>query len=289
MMRVKNWAAFQHFKSRTPPWIKLYRDLLNDEDWHLLDGATAKTLIGLWLLASEDKDHQGRLPDTRKIAFRLRITEQAAAAAIEALGHWLIRDDIKMISRRYQDDTPEGEGETEREAEGEADGERQPAAASTQETTNPQDPQPGQPAEVPLSSLVRRVKSIRPEFAILPDAGIINAYRAHPQTAWEAATADFARDMANALTPPRIPAKVLAGYLAAASKPRGQGATSRPLFPGEAVKVLAELRGQGERIRNRHGREENRRLILAPEWRAKVDAINAKIAEVEAGLAKTTA
>ena len=29
-MRIKNWNRFQHFKDRKPPWIKLYRDILDD-------------------------------------------------------------------------------------------------------------------------------------------------------------------------------------------------------------------------------------------------------------------
>jgi hypothetical protein len=29
-IRIKNWAQFQHFKDRKPPWVKLYRDLLDD-------------------------------------------------------------------------------------------------------------------------------------------------------------------------------------------------------------------------------------------------------------------
>jgi hypothetical protein len=115
--RVKNYEKFQHFKDRTPPWIKLYRDILDDPDWHELDGDTAKTLIGLWLIASEDETHQGALPSVRKMAFRLRTTEDKLQKALSKLSHWLVRDDITLISDRYQDDAPETEreGETERE------------------------------------------------------------------------------------------------------------------------------------------------------------------------------
>ena len=31
-MRIKNWAQFQHFKDRSPPWIKLHREFLDDYD-----------------------------------------------------------------------------------------------------------------------------------------------------------------------------------------------------------------------------------------------------------------
>ena len=114
-MKIKNWNKFQHFKDRNPPWIKLYRDLLNDPDWHNLDGESAKTLVMIWLLASESKD--GELPSNDKIAFRLRISESQLKQKLTKLSGWLYQDDINVISERYQDDAPETETETERETE----------------------------------------------------------------------------------------------------------------------------------------------------------------------------
>jgi hypothetical protein len=110
--RIKGWNKFQHFKDRRPPWIKLYRDLLDDMDWHELDGDCAKTLISLWLIASEN---EGQLPDTRKLAFRLRMSEKALSAQISQLDHWLEVHDNTLISDCYQDDAPETETETETE------------------------------------------------------------------------------------------------------------------------------------------------------------------------------
>lgn len=111
-MKIKNWSEFQHFKDRTPPWIKLYRYLLDDPDWHALSGDEAKSLVMLWLIASEDKNMQGSLPDAKKIAFRLRITEDKAKQLLTKLSGWLIQDDNNMISECNQDDAPE-ERETE--------------------------------------------------------------------------------------------------------------------------------------------------------------------------------
>ena len=106
-MKIKNWSEFQHFKDRTPPWIKLYRYLLDDPEWHALSGDDAKHLVMLWLIASEDKDMQGTLPDVKKISFRLRITEKQTNQLLTNLSNWLIHDDIDMISNGYQDDAPE--------------------------------------------------------------------------------------------------------------------------------------------------------------------------------------
>jgi len=50
---IKNWARFQHYKDRTPPWIKLHRDLLRDYKFSCLQDASKLHLILLWLLASQ--------------------------------------------------------------------------------------------------------------------------------------------------------------------------------------------------------------------------------------------
>lgn len=110
--RIKNWSEFQHFKDRTPPWIKLYRKLLDDMEWHLLDPQPAKTLVSLWLIASE---YEGALPDSKKLAFRLRLSEKQVIGDCSKLSHWLEQVDISAISTRYQDDPLETETETERD------------------------------------------------------------------------------------------------------------------------------------------------------------------------------
>jgi hypothetical protein len=112
-MKIKNWSKFQHFKDRRPPWIKLYRDLLDDMEWHQLDPLASKVLVTLWLLASEDQN--GCLPDTKTLAWRMRMTEKQVLDCISKLSHWLEHDDNGVISERYQDDLPERETETKRE------------------------------------------------------------------------------------------------------------------------------------------------------------------------------
>ena len=113
-MKIKNWTKFQHFKDRRPPWVKLYRDILDDLEWHELDPLAAKVLVMLWLIASED---DGRIPDTKTLAFRLRLTEIKTKEIVIKLSHWLEQDDINVISSGYQLDLPERETETEKETE----------------------------------------------------------------------------------------------------------------------------------------------------------------------------
>lgn len=52
-LKVKNWENFQHYKERTPPWIKLHRDLLRDYDFSCLQDASKLHLMLIWLLASQ--------------------------------------------------------------------------------------------------------------------------------------------------------------------------------------------------------------------------------------------
>src|ERR1035437_242532 len=94
-LRIKGWERFQHFKDRKPPWIKLYPDLAGDLQWHELAGDDAKTLVMLWLIASEKL---GELPSIKELAFRLRVSEKAMKSTVSRLSHWLIQDDIKSIS-----------------------------------------------------------------------------------------------------------------------------------------------------------------------------------------------
>lgn len=114
VIRIKNWAKFQHFKDRRPPWVKLYRDVLDDLEWHELDPKAAKALVMLWLIASEN---DGALPDTKTLAFRLRMTESATLDSCSKLSHWLEQDDISVISGGYQGDRPETETEESRDRE----------------------------------------------------------------------------------------------------------------------------------------------------------------------------
>lgn len=116
--RIKDWEVFQHFKDRRPPWIKLYRDLLDDPEWHFLDAESAKVLVMLWLIASEDKTGCGILPKLSVLCFRLRTDEKTLKNTLNKLSHWLVQDDIAMISEGYHDGPPEKrreEEETEKE------------------------------------------------------------------------------------------------------------------------------------------------------------------------------
>ena len=110
-MKIKNWSKFQHFKDRRPPWIKLHRETLEQRDINKISDRSFRILIGLWLLASEDKDMEGNLPSIEDIAFRLRMTDDEINKYIQELRPWVLVDDDDVLSERYHDDAPETEAE----------------------------------------------------------------------------------------------------------------------------------------------------------------------------------
>ena len=117
LLQPKNWAVFQHYKDRCPPWIKLHRDLLNDRAYMRLPIASKAIAPMLWLLASESKDgvFDGSLDE---LVFRLHITPKEYQDGVKPL----IDNDFfilvsGVLAERKQDAIPETEGETETETE----------------------------------------------------------------------------------------------------------------------------------------------------------------------------
>lgn len=94
--RVRDWGRYKHFKDRNAPWVKLNKDLLNNRDWFELPADTAKTLVMLWLLASEDPERDGNLPDEAELAFRLRMKVSEIRDHMGKLGKWLERTDAEV-------------------------------------------------------------------------------------------------------------------------------------------------------------------------------------------------
>jgi len=46
---VPNWHKFQHYKTRNPPWIKAYTELLKKDEYLSLSFAARGLLHGIWL------------------------------------------------------------------------------------------------------------------------------------------------------------------------------------------------------------------------------------------------
>lgn len=108
-LKPKNWEKFQHYKQRCPPWIKVYRTLLDDRDFMCLPVASKALAMMLWLLASEHSDGiiEGVPADW---AFRLRMTDNELLAALKPLiDNGMFSDASNVLAECLQGACPETE------------------------------------------------------------------------------------------------------------------------------------------------------------------------------------
>ena len=70
-LRIRNWDKYQHYKNRSPSWIKLYNTLLDDLDFSRLDEANQRHCIFLMLLVSRLAEN--KLPISANSTLTLRI------------------------------------------------------------------------------------------------------------------------------------------------------------------------------------------------------------------------
>jgi hypothetical protein len=122
-LRPKNWTDLQHYKRRSPPWVKLHKRLLDDFEFQNLPLASKALAPMLWLLASEDG--QGWIDaQAAKISFRLRISEEELEAAIRPLlaaGFFEEEDASAALATDANDAAPESEEEKESETKPSSD------------------------------------------------------------------------------------------------------------------------------------------------------------------------
>jgi hypothetical protein len=99
-MKIKNWDRFQHYKHRSPPWIRLYRSLLDDPEFQSLSEGAQALLPQLWLVASE---HRGELPASSVLAWRLRKPEKRILQLLQELKGWCEQDASTLLALCKQD------------------------------------------------------------------------------------------------------------------------------------------------------------------------------------------
>lgn len=111
-LSVKNWAEFQHYKNRRPPWIKLHHDLLDDRKFHCLPVASRALAPCLWLIASEFEDgiFDG---SAEELAYRLRQTpkqiQEALTPLIDSGFFIVVQGASAALAERQQVAVPETE------------------------------------------------------------------------------------------------------------------------------------------------------------------------------------
>jgi len=131
----KNWVSFQHYKHRSPPWIKFHRSILNDRSYMSLPLASKALAPLMWLLASESKDgtFDGSLDE---LVFRLHITQKDYQDGVKPLidkGFFVIASGV--LAECVQVATPETETETETERETEREKEKEKRQRATSVAT----------------------------------------------------------------------------------------------------------------------------------------------------------
>ena len=123
----KNWSEFQHYKNRSPAWIKLHANILDDYDFCVMHVASRALAPMLWLLAS--KYENGKINESpTKLAFKLRMTVDEFIFAVKPLiDNKFFNADSEMLAECLQDaclEERERRGETEREEEASREGEK---------------------------------------------------------------------------------------------------------------------------------------------------------------------
>ena len=51
-LAIREWGAYQHYRDRSPPWIKLHRSLLTSPTWVSMDDANRVLAVAIMLLAA---------------------------------------------------------------------------------------------------------------------------------------------------------------------------------------------------------------------------------------------
>lgn len=113
-LRVKNFDRFQHYKDRSPPWIKLYNSLLDDYAFTKLPDASRSHLLAIWLLASRTEN---RIPcDAEWIRGAIKASGPVDLEILVNAGFLVMDQDCSiLLADRKQDARPE-KRERERES-----------------------------------------------------------------------------------------------------------------------------------------------------------------------------
>ena len=116
----KKWEEFQHYKDRSPSWIKFHKRILDDFAFHRLPLASRALAPLLWLLASE---YEAGVIDAslEEIAFRVHMTPNEVAEAlnplVEAKFFTLEQDASSTLADRKQEASLEKEREKQEKKE----------------------------------------------------------------------------------------------------------------------------------------------------------------------------
>lgn len=115
---VKNFKKFQHYKDRSPPWIKFYNESLDDYALAALPDASKAHLFAIWLLASR---YDNQIPyDSEWVARRINATSPVDLVLLAGAGFIVLDQDCSILLADCKQSAcleREAEREAEREVE----------------------------------------------------------------------------------------------------------------------------------------------------------------------------
>jgi hypothetical protein len=80
-LKIKNWADFQHYKDRMPPWIKLHQELLSSKSWVLANDSQKALLVTIMLLSARTENY---------VPFDANYVKKVANLDVEPDLNWLV-------------------------------------------------------------------------------------------------------------------------------------------------------------------------------------------------------
>lgn len=83
-MRLTNWTQFQHYKDRSPPWIKLHREILTSEAWVLGTDSSRLLQVASMLLAAR---YDNRIPCRYELIRKVGNVGVTEAQFVDAILH----------------------------------------------------------------------------------------------------------------------------------------------------------------------------------------------------------
>jgi len=118
-IRVRSFDKYQHYKHRTPPWVKIHRKALSDRDFSSLPDSAWRLAWEILLLSSENGD-RGSLEFEAASDLSWRLRRPISKGDLQALGSIgfivpLDDDASAMLATRQQGACSETETETETE------------------------------------------------------------------------------------------------------------------------------------------------------------------------------
>ena len=96
-LSVPNWDELQHYKDRSPPWIKLHNDLLESYEFECLPDASKAHLLCIFLLASRTNNKIN--PDPKWIARKICANSTVDVAVLVDSGFLVINQPLPSVEQ----------------------------------------------------------------------------------------------------------------------------------------------------------------------------------------------